>query len=245
MMFIYAITISIIFSYNEISGITFDGPCPNMPEEIVTGSKVACEDIISGRVNYAVFGNLPVDNLISIFGHNWDIHCIFFEFACFDSKESLVSMKEKCSGFSTLDDNFYVSSAFGHYTKARCSGFRSAMSCLSVVYETQISSKPDQLQNYGMVNPQMCTGQLANFTIYTLLRDNYLVLYGCMDKPETDQHEEGAWILFREGTIASYPDTFYDTLLDKVLEELPGVSATTTNFQTVNFRERKFNIIMR
>lgn len=113
------------------------------------------------------------------------------------------------------------------------------MTCLAVVYDSKIRTKPNQLQSYGLVNSNMCLGKIGNFTLYTLLRDKYLIIYGCMERPETNQHEEGAWILIREGEVAGFRDSFYDTLVDSVLEELPGVSATKTNFITLNLRERK------
>lgn len=113
------------------------------------------------------------------------------------------------------------------------------VSCMPIVYDTEIVPDTDQIRNFGLIFENTCPGQMGNFTIHTIVRDQFVVLYGCMDKPDTNSHEEGIWIMVKDSEVAALSDAFYETFVGTVLEMLPGISATSSNFITVDFRERR------
>lgn len=214
--------------YYPTSGMTFDGACPTI-SELDNEPNFSCSKTIGNwEANYAPLAHLPVDpGIVSLFQNAWDIQCMFLNFRCQNTKDSLVSVEQICH------------EKYDPYGDNKCQRSSDAQACLPIVYDTKAVRASSQVRSFGLIFANMCPEKMGNFTIHTLVRKKYLVIYGCMEKGDLGQHEESMWILVKDDAIVSFTDSFYEDLVDNVLAELPGLSATKTNFQTVNFRERE------
>lgn len=103
-MFVFSgLIIAFTLVHGKVSGISFDGSCPEIPE-LATEPKLSCKDFVgqSESVSYIAYGLLPVYGIVSPFLNNWDVKCIGFEIKCSATKDTYFSLAQGCYGESDI-----------------------------------------------------------------------------------------------------------------------------------------------
>lgn len=215
---------------NKVLTLVFDGPCPAIAT-LDNEPPFSCAAVIGQDFKlFHIFGHLPASpKLISIFHNNSDLGCTSVRLKCDATDDSHLSIQYSCHsklnryGYNWYDDCDKV--IYGKY-------------CPAIALDTSTTStESNQIKNFSSTaSGGVCSAEVTNFKIYTLNRDKYIVVYGCMDLPDSNQHEESAWIWVRVRVLTKLTDAFYEAFVDTVLEQLSGVSATKSDFVTVDFR---------
>lgn len=107
--------------------------------------------------------------------------------------------------------------------------------CMPVIYD-QWYREMSQLKTMGING--MCTQDVVDFVTLTFREDKYFAIVGCRNLTD-NKHEEGAWILVPSADISNIEVEFLDGLIDTVLNKMPPLSSTKTNFQIVDFQQGK------
>lgn len=100
-----------------------------------------------------------------------------------------------------------------------------------------------QLTSFGNGMTALCPKDLVEFATYTINGTGYLAVVGCRNLTNSEQHEEGAWILVPSDNTTLVGLDEINRVVDEVLGQMPGLSATVSNFEVVDLSKGKVNPI--